>query len=165
MSKVLNFGKWIHIVDDAKNNFLVLKINASVKGENNQIVVSDNDEVLFRDECGNISSPSPTLLELKVQEIQGFIDSTGNQFQTKLVYFSTELDIDYKVNASDGAKTVTLIEIVEGQEHKIGKIDAVANSVTLVPENGLINGQADAIITTQFGFLHVKFDGVNWFVV
>ena len=165
MSKVLNFGKWLHIVDDAKNNFLVLKSRASVKGENNQIVVSDNDEEVFRDECGNISSPSPTLLELKVQEIQGFIDSTGNQFVTKLVNFSTELGTDYKVNASAGPITVTLTEVLEGQEHHIGKIDAVANSVTLVPESGLINGAANFILTSQNDFAHVKLDGTNWFIV
>lgn len=165
MSKVLNFGKWIHIVDDAKNNFLVLKTSASVKGENNQIVISDNDSEVFRDECGNISSPSPTLLELKVQEIQGFIDSTGNQFVDKLTDFSTELGTDYKVNASAGAITVTLTETLEGQEHHIGKIDAVANSVTLTPETGLINGAATFILTSQYDFAHVKFDGTNWFVV
>lgn len=165
MSKVLNFGKWIHIVDDAKNNFLVLKTSASVKGENNQIVISDNDSEVFRDECGNISSPSPTLLELKVQEIQGFIDSTGNQFQTKLANFSTELSIDYEVNASAGPITVTLTEVVEGQEHHIGKIDAVANTVTLVPETGLINGAANAVITTQNEFLHAKFNGTDWRIV
>ena len=165
MSKILDKGDKLQIVVDSKNNFFVTKVGATVKGESNQIVVSLNDGELFRDECGNISDPTPQLLEDKTEIIQGYIDSVGNQFQTKLADFSTELGIDYEVNASAGAITVTLTEVVEGQEHHIGKIDAVANTVTLVPENGLINGAANAVITTQHEFLHVKFNGTDWRIV
>ena len=165
MSKILDKGDKLQIVVDGKNNFFVSKSGATVEGESNQIVISLNDTEVFRDECGNISDPTPQLLENKTEIIQGYIDSVANQFQDKLANFSTELGIDYKVNASAGAITVTLTEIVEGQEHHIGKIDAVANSVTLTPENGLINGAATFVLISQYDFAHVKFDGVNWFVV
>ena len=165
MSKILDKGDKLQIVNDAKNTFFIDKVGATVTGESNQIVISSNGTELFRDECGNISDPSPTLLENKVGLIQGFIDSVANQFQTKLADFSTQLGIDYEVNASAGAITVTLTEIVEGQEHHIGKIDAVANTVTLTPESGLINGAANAVITTQHEFLHVKFNGTDWRIV
>jgi hypothetical protein len=72
----------------------------------------------------------------------------------------------------DGASTAidfTLLDSdkVAGREYLLKDISgqAAAFNITITPQSGLIDGQPNALINVGYGFMRVKTDGTNWFVI
>jgi hypothetical protein len=80
----------------------------------------------------------------------------------------TLLDTDFGAVVTTGAaqKTITLPAPVAGQTYTIKKVDSGAGTVKVDPGTGvLIDGQTEYIIATQWGFVVLKYNGTDWYIV
>lgn len=78
----------------------------------------------------------------------------------------TTLNTDYTilVDATGGNFTVTLSNAITGQIYNIKKTTA-ANTVTITPSSGTIDGASSTTLTTQYTNIQVQFDGSNWWLL
>lgn len=76
----------------------------------------------------------------------------------------TDLDSVVLVNATSGAKTITLPDArtVSGKQLKIKKTDASGNAVTVA---GTIDGAVNYTLSAQNDYVALVSDGSNWYVV
>ncbi len=97
--------------------------------------------------------------------------SVGDVIATKTVsdsYNVTNLDSAIFVDASTGAKTITLLNPsgVEGKSLYVKKIDSAGTIVTLNANgSGLIDGSNTAIIIAQYDALRVIAHNGNWWIL
>lgn len=68
----------------------------------------------------------------------------------------------FLVNAAAGAVVATLGETSAGDRVTVKKTDATANTVTLVPAVGTIDGATTRVLSVQHAAVEVIFDGVVW---
>lgn len=125
---------------------------------------------------GNISLPSTMDKDLKVA-IEDLIAKTSDNINylmkptIKSVAANatlSDLDSVVLVNATSGAKTITLpsAATVTGKQLKIKKTDASANAVTVTPSGSQkIDGAANYSLATQNKLVCIVSDGSNWFIV
>lgn len=83
-------------------------------------------------------------------------------------YTSTDLDSVVLVNATSGAKDITLpsASVVTGKQLKYKKTDASANAVTISGAGSeTIDGSASYALTAQYKYVAIVSDGYNWYIV
>jgi len=69
------------------------------------------------------------------------------------------------VNATSGSRTITLPAPTSGKIFNIKKIDSSANTVTISPPSGTIDGSASRVIFSQYDSLTITSDGTNYFLI
>jgi hypothetical protein len=69
------------------------------------------------------------------------------------------------VNASAGARTITLPAPARGKIFNIKKIDSSLNAVTISPPSGTIDGEASKSLAFQWDSLMITSDGTNFFLI
>jgi hypothetical protein len=81
-------------------------------------------------------------------------------------YISTTSDYSILCNATGGAIVIMLpTAATSGQELRIKKIDASANTVTISADGGAtIDGETTVTISSQWSSYTVQYNGTNWFI-
>ena len=79
-------------------------------------------------------------------------------------YVATSGDL-VLMDASGGNRTVTLPAVASGAVCTAKKTDSSANTVTVSPASGTIDGAASKVISTQYESYDFVSDGTNWFIV
>ena len=135
------------IGDSAKNVSIIGSSNYVSSGIENVVIInSDNQEVT---------------------------ESNTTIIDGKRIWQYVSIDSDYTANdrdfvlsdATSGAVTVTLS--TEGSsDHwvNVKKIDASANAVTVEPDSGTIDGNANITLSSQYDAVDVYSDGTNWHI-
>lgn len=125
---------------------------------------------------GSISLPSTMDKDLKIA-MEDFIMQCADNInylmrpQVRSVSADatlTDLDSVVLVDATSGAKTITLpgAASVSGKQLKVKKTDASANAVTVAPASGQkIDGAASYSLSAQNKYCCLVSDGTNWFIV
>lgn len=125
---------------------------------------------------GYISFPSTVDKDLKIA-LEDFVARVGDNFnylykpQVSTIITNTtltDLDSIVLVDATSGAKTITLPDAatVTGKQLNIKKIDASANAVTITPAGiQKIDGSSSYSLATQNKYACVVSDGSNWHVI
>lgn len=82
-------------------------------------------------------------------------------------YTMVSTDHTILANATSGAFAVTLPAVASttGYEFQIKKTDSSANSVTVTPASGTIDGAASFVLTSQYQSVSVTSDGTNWWII
>lgn len=71
------------------------------------------------------------------------------------------------MNCTAGSRAVTLTNYLTanaGTEVTIGKSDGGANTITITPASGTINGAATLVISAAYGHATIISNGTNWFI-
>jgi hypothetical protein len=71
------------------------------------------------------------------------------------------------VDCTGGSRTVTLTNFPTenvGSEITIGKSDSGANTLTITPASGTINGSATLVLSAAYAHVTLITNGVNWFI-
>jgi len=68
-------------------------------------------------------------------------------------------------DAALGATIVTLPTASPGRAMTVKKIDATANTVTITPQSGTIDGDATLVLVSRNQVARLQSDGTNWWVV
>lgn len=125
---------------------------------------------------GYISFPSTADKDLKIA-LEDFVARVGDNFnylykpQVSTIISNTtltDLDSIVLVDATSGAKTITLPDAATatGKQLNIKKIDASANAVTITPAGSQkIDGSSSYSLATQNKYACVVSDGSNWHVI
>lgn len=68
-------------------------------------------------------------------------------------------------NATAAAFALTLPAVAAGLTFWIKKTDSSANTVTITPASGTIDGATNYVLSTQYQFVHLTSDGTNWYII
>lgn len=70
------------------------------------------------------------------------------------------------IDCTSGSKTVDMVNhtAVSGRRLTVGKRDAGANTITITPASGTINGSATLVLSAAYEHVTLVCDGTNWFV-
>lgn len=71
---------------------------------------------------------------------------------------------NYLVDATAGAVVITLTSPISDTDVSIKKIDASANTVTIAPASGTIDGAATQVLSAQYSKLRITSDGTNYWL-
>jgi hypothetical protein len=80
-------------------------------------------------------------------------------------YATTKDDFTILGDATGGNINVTLTPALIGQIYVVKKKDATANTVTLTPASGNIDGVANKVINAQYTTIRAQWDGTNWWII
>ncbi|MEO0090563.1 MAG: hypothetical protein ABIK75_05605 [candidate division WOR-3 bacterium] len=79
-------------------------------------------------------------------------------------YTATDSDYMILVDASGGARTITL-PVVAGRVYIVKKIDTSGNDVYVVPASGTIDGASNFRLSSQWKCVSVISDGTNYYII
>jgi len=77
----------------------------------------------------------------------------------------SNLDSVVLVNATSAPVTITLPASVIGKYFDVKKMDSSANTVTIAPTSGTIDGAANKTISIQYASITIIGDGTNFFIL
>lgn len=82
--------------------------------------------------------------------------------ETKSTSFTTGNVKTYFIDATSGDRDVLIA--ATGIDYTFVRLDNSTNTIFLVPQSGLINGDTDYELTTQYQKVTVVWDGTNYYV-
>lgn len=125
---------------------------------------------------GRMMFPSTTDKDLKIA-LEEFVARVGDNIDylfkpsiqsVSADHTSTDLDSVVLIDATGGAKTVTLPLAAQnqGKQLKYKKVDASANAVTISRAGSdTIDGATSYSLASQYKYVAIVSDGSNWYVV
>jgi hypothetical protein len=98
----------------------------------------------------------------------GAVTTTPGNLPITTVTGSTTLLVTgsiYLVDATAGAIVITVPVSLANKSFYVKKIDATANTVTITPSSGLIDGAATRVLASQYSTAHFASDGTNLWII
>lgn len=142
-----------------------LEINGSVK--------INKDSVSLLDSAGNAHVLIQDTTTGRIERIR--VDSLGSAYSTAIQTvtassgtYAPPADVStvtYDVYASSNSVSMTIGAGAAGQLWNIKRMDSSANTVTIVPSSGTIDGQSSITINTQYENKLLQWDGSDWLVL